>query len=196
MANVLSITSGEACPAAQAGPTLVPEYMDDERPEVTIGWRIGSDSEADWALQKMGELEAHVAAIDLQLAATIERETRRAEGRKGSAGRGVAFFEAVIKEYGEREKRRILGTGKRKSHAYLHGTIGWRKKGGKLTWTDEAVALEWAKGRPVEQGLFRVTFALEKAAIQKLAKEEKIIPPGTELEPTIDEVYVQTAGEE
>lgn len=196
MADVhLSIAGAEACPPAEQGPTL-PEYQDDERPEVKLGWRIQGEAEADWALQKMGELEAHVAAIDLQLAATIERETRRAEGRKGSAGRGVAFFEAVIKEYGEREKRRILGTGKRKSHAYLHGVIGWRKKGGKLTWTDEAVALEWAKGRPVEQGLFRVTFALEKAAIQKLAKEEKIIPPGTELEPTIDEVYVQTAGEE
>ena len=190
------IALAERLEPAPAGPTLVPEYQDDERPEVKLGWRIGSEEEADWALVKMSEHEAQIASIDRQLAATIERETRRAEMRKGSASHGVAFFESALMEYGEREKRALLGGGKKKSRTFLHGTIGWRKKGGKLTWVDEKLTLEWAKARPVEQGLFRVEYRLEKKAIQDATRAENIIPPGTELEPETDEVYVKAAKED
>ena len=190
------IALAERLESAPTGPVLVPEYQDDERPEVKRGWRIGSEEEADWALVRMSEHEAQIASIDRQLAATVERETRRAEMRKGSAPHGVAFFESALMEYGEREKRALLGGGKKKSRAFLHGVIGWRKKGGKLTWIDEAATLAWAKSRPVEQGLYRVKYELEKKMIQDVTRAENIIPPGCELEPETDEVYAKAAKED
>ncbi|MBN1442850.1 MAG: host-nuclease inhibitor Gam family protein [Planctomycetes bacterium] len=192
----LSIATAEAYAPAPQGPTLVPEYQDEERPEVKIGWSIGSEGEADWAFERIQYLDAHIGAIEEQEKAAIARIQARAAALKEVSNRGVMFFSAALMEYGEREKKALLGGGKKKSRTFLHGTIGWRKKGGKLTWIDEAATLNWAKSRPVEQGLYRVKYELEKKAIQDATKAENIIPPGCELEPETDEVYVKaTKGE-
>jgi phage host-nuclease inhibitor protein Gam len=195
MSNVLTmIATAEAHPPAPEGPALLPEYVDEERQDVRLGWRIGELTEADWAFQRMLELEAQIAAVDLQAQAAIARVEKRAAELKEKAARGVEFFRAHLEEYGEREKRSLL-VGKKKSRDLIHGTIAWRKKGGKLRWVDEAATLEWAKSRPVEQGLFRVSYSLEKKAIQDATRAENIIPPGTELEPEMDEIQIRTTKE-
>lgn len=187
------IALAERLSPAPTGPVLVPEYQDEERPEVKIGWRVESEGEADWAFERIQYLEAHIGSIEEQERAAIERVHRRAAALKEVANRGVMFFSGALMEYGEREKRTLLGGGKKKSCAFLHGTIGWKKRGGKLQWVDEVATLAWAKSRPVEQGLYRVKYELEKKAIQDATKAEGIIPPGCELEPETDEVYVKAA---
>ena len=200
MADVRTLIAlAERLEPAPTGPTLVPEYaqyQDEERPDVRLGWRIGGENEADWAFERIQYLESHIGAIEEQERAAIARIQQRAAQLKEASQRGVLFFSSALMEYGEREKRALLGGGKKKSRAFLHGVIGWRKRGGKLAWIDEKVTLEWAKSRPVEQGLFRVEYRLEKKAIQDATRAENIIPPGTELEPETDEVYVKAAKEE
>ena len=187
------IALAERLAPAPQEPALVPEYQDEERPEIRTGWRVESEGDADWSFERIQYLEAHIAAIEEQERAAIARIQARAAALKEVSSHGVMFFSAALMEYGEREKRSLLGGGKRKSRSFLHGVIGWRKKGGKLTWTDEKLTLDWAKARPVEQGLYRVRYELEKKAIQDATKAEGIIPPGCELEPERDEVYVQAA---
>lgn len=188
-------TAEEIAPAPDS-PPLLPEYVDEERPDVRLGWRIGELTEADWAFQRMQELEAQIAAVEKQKEAAIARIEKRAAELEEKAARGIAFFKEHLSEFGEREKRQLL-TGKRKSRDLVHGVIGWRakNKGGKLRWVDEDLTIAWAKSRPVEEGLYRVKYELEKTAIEKVARAENIIPPGCELLTETDEIYVKTTGE-
>jgi hypothetical protein len=172
-------------------------YQDDERVDVNASWRIGSVEEADWAFEKMEQNEDLIRSIDVQLEAAITRATKKAEQLKRSPTLAIAFFKANLEEFGTREKRTLLNGSKKKSRAFLHGVIGWKvkHKGGVLRWLDEALTLDWAKSRPVEQGLYRVKYELDKKTIQDVARTENIIPPGCELELETDEIYVKTTGE-
>ena len=65
-------------PPLRAGP-MAPEvegYQDDTDPSVGGGWQIETLGSADWALSRLGEVEAEVAEIDRQEAATVEGRDR------------------------------------------------------------------------------------------------------------------------
>ena len=186
MSENLALVPPESLPA---------EYVDEERPEVRTGWRIeGGTSEADWAFARMQEHEAQIAAVDDQIALAVARIERRGTELKRKAAWAVEFFRAALMEWGDREKRTLLGGGRKKSRELLHGVVGWRtkNKGGKLKWIDEAATLEWAKAQPIELGLFRVVYQIDKLAIEKLARERDLIPVGCDLDLERDEVYVKT----
>ncbi len=199
MADVRTLIAvAEQYPAAPAELPPIPDYVDEERPEVKPGWQIGSLDEADWALARMGELEEQIAEIEKEARLAVARIEARAEKLKGALARGVSFFEAHLAEYATRERATLLGKAKKKSRTFLHGVVGFRSKnkGGKLRWVDEKLTLEWAKARPVEEGLYRCRYELEKRAVEEFSKREKVIPPGCALEPETDEPYVKTAREE
>ncbi len=199
MGNVLDIIAvAESLPPApplRTG-TLPAELVGyEDEGGVTEGWRIENPSSADWALQRIAECEAEAEEIERQARAAIARVTERAEALKAKATRGAGFFRFKIAEYAETHRSEVM-TGKRKSRDYLHGRIGWRKKGGGLEVVDKAALVAWLAMQPVESGLYRVELAPEKRALNDLFKRTGKIPPGTEQKPEYDDLHIEALAPE
>jgi phage host-nuclease inhibitor protein Gam len=200
--NVLDLIhtaeTNEAAPPLRAGPMSeeIAAYEDEHDPAVRGAWQIDSLGSADWALARLAECEAEAAEIDRQAAATIERVRRRAEELKTKAARGAAFFSYKLMAFAETHRATLLGSGKKKSREFLHGKIGWRKKGGKLVVRDREALCEWLALQPVEAGLYRMKLEPEMRAIQERFKAAGEIPPGCDFEPEYEDIEIKASAPE
>ncbi len=190
--------------AAAAQPEV--EYQDETDPTVRGSWEITSLGSADWALQRMAECEAEAEAIEGQYRETVRRLRSRTDELKARVSRGAEFFRFKLLEYAERNRTALLH-GKKKSRAFLHGAIGWRQKGGRLTVTDETALAAWIESLPAEDPRVRVKrspdlkaiharYAAEDGAAQQSidageVPEPVTIPPGMTFEPVRDEIEIK-----
>ena len=202
MSNVLdAIHTAETMEPAGPLDPMPPElatYEDAENPEVRGPWRIETIQSADWALARMAELQAEAEQVDAMRDAAIRRIEEKAEAMKAKIARGVSFFGFKLLEYGQRNKKALLGGGKKKSRAFLHGSIGWRtkNKGGRLA-VEDAKALEaWLVLQPVDAGFYRQKIEPEMKALQAQFQADGVIPPGCRVEEEIDEPYVKAEAPE
>ncbi len=187
-------------------PPEIAEYRDESDPEVAGGWTITGLGHADWALQRLGECEAEGRAAEAQYQRSVERLARRRDLLQARAARGVAFFTYKLLEYANRARKEILGSGKKKSRDFLHGTIAWRKHGGRLKVKDKDALQAWietlSEGDPrvrvkKEPAMKEIQerYAADEAKAADAAKRGGpddldvvvVIPPGMEWDPVRDE---------
>jgi hypothetical protein len=183
------IKTAETWPPAVGEPTI-PEYVDEQDPEIKTGWMVRTEGDAEWALKRLGECEAEIAALKDNAKRAREWITRREAQLVAKAQRGASFFESHVLAWMERSRATIL-KGKAKSKALLYGSLGWKRAAEKLVYDDEAAALEWAKGEGIEAGLYRVEYRLEKDAIKAYTRARGVVPPGCHWEGGQDEPFVK-----
>ena len=175
-----------------SAPDAVEEYQDEEMPEARPGWHIGDLGALDWALSRVADLEREMAENERLAALAIERIRLRTLKLNERAARGVQFFSGRIREYAELHRAELLGGGKKKSRALVHGTVGWRKKGGGLSVTDVEALLAWARAQPVEAELLRIKEEPALSAIKKHYAATGEVPDGCDVEPEVEEFTLKT----
>lgn len=165
-------------------------WTDDEAPDLAEGWGIKSIEEADWALKRLGQLEAQAKSNRELFDREVGRLRLRLEAITAPLLDHQQFFQTALKSYAETNRDALI-QGKRKSRDLLHGRIGFRQKGGGLEVVDKAALLAWAQGCPVEMGFVRVK---EEPAVDQIKMAITLtgeVPPGCELKPVRDECYVE-----
>jgi phage host-nuclease inhibitor protein Gam len=165
-------------------------YQDEENPGVRETWSIQDLGSVDWALRRKAECTREAVEIELQARAAIEAIKRRAEALMCKALRASDFFEMKLQEWAEHHRDQ-LGQGKKKSRDFVHGRIGTRSKGGKLVVTDKTALETWLRSQPPERGLCRIKVEANMKAVQDLFKAQGEIPPGCDVDPERDEIYIQ-----
>ena len=173
-----------------AQPLETDEYQDDQDPEVRGSWSITDLGSADWALSRLGECEAESAEIEAQRVAAVAAIEARAEKLKNRSARGAAFFRMRLAIWAEKNPD-MIRQGKKKSRAFLHGSIGTRKKGGLLKVIDKIALEAWLREQPPERGLFRLEVKPEMKEIQKLFATQGEIPPGCNVDPEREELEIK-----
>jgi phage host-nuclease inhibitor protein Gam len=201
MSNALELiaTAESMQPAAplHAGelPPDLATYEDAQDPDVKGPWQIETTGSADWALSRLAECEAEADEIDRQVAAAVEKLKARGEDLKARAARGASFFRYKLLVYAETHRASLL-TGKKKSRDFLHGRIGWRKKGGRLAVEDKAALEAWLLAQPIERGLYRMKVEPEMKALQALCSETGEVPPGCGFVPEYEDIVIEASGPE
>jgi phage host-nuclease inhibitor protein Gam len=165
------------------------DYHDAEDGQVDLGWAIRTPADADWALSRIGHLQREQQENEAMLREAVARLEARVATLNGRLQHGVRFFEWKLGLYARDNREAIVGTGKKKSRNYLHGRIGWRKKGGGLKVVDEAALLKWCQEQPPEAGVLRITEAPALKAVKELVEKTGELPPGVEQEDERDELY-------
>jgi phage host-nuclease inhibitor protein Gam len=153
-------------------------------------WLPETLADVDWALRRMAECQAEKDAIDLQEEAAIAAIKARAAVLTTKALRSAAFFEARLLAWAD-SHRDELGAGKKKSRDFVHGRVGTRHTGGKLVVTDKKALEAWLLAQPIERGLYRYKVEAEMRALQDLFARTGEVPPGTDVSPESDELYVK-----
>lgn len=174
-----------------------PEYIDEEAPHVTTGWRVRDIQDADWALSRVQALEAEMSENEALAGAAIERlefaigrireRTRHLNDR---AMRGVTFFRDRVAAWATENRGLLLKGGKKKSRDLIHGRIGWRATGGGLEVVDDVALLGWAKEQPPDLELVRSTEEPAVGLIKKHAKAQGLVPPGMRENPGREELFI------
>lgn len=162
-------------------------YEDAEDPAVGPTWEVKTLDHADWALSRLGALERERRENEEVAALAKARIDVKLEALNARIERGIRFFASRLEAYATFAKADLLGGGKKKSRALLHGSLGWRKVPEKLAVKDREALLNWARSQPVESGLLRIK---EEPALDELKKHFKTtgeVPPGTEVEPEKEE---------
>ena len=181
-------------PIEIAPPQEVEEYQDEDRPEVRGPWKPETLADVDWALSRLADCEAEKNEINRQASAAIqaaaEAIARRAEKLYRQSNRGIAYFTMVLAIWAEGNPDKIK-QGQKKSRSFIHGSIGTRKKGGKLTVIDRDALVAWVRMKPPEDGLFRVKVEPEMKEIQKLYTTQGEVPPGCDVDPERDEIEIK-----
>ena len=104
--------------------------------------------------------------------------------------RGIAFFEAQIEKYATDNREALLGGGIKKSRKMLYGTVGWRKRPGRLVVKDPEELGKWLREQ-TDLTLYRVKIEPEMKALQENFQKNGIIPPGTEYEVDRERFYIE-----
>ena len=160
--------------------TPVPEYIDDEDPNVRTGpWAIENIGTLDWALGRIAAKKAERSGIEAQRDDAINRIKARADSIIASINHGIGFLEAHAARFATANRELLLGGTGKKSRVFLHGTIGWRKRAGRLVVVDEAALGTWLRSQD-DVTLFRVKLEPEMAALQKNYAAKGVVPPGME----------------
>ena len=154
------------------------------------GWKIENVSSLEWALGRLAELKARNEAIDAAATEARKRVEARAEQLTAKVNRGIAYFTAHIEKYATEHRDEILGGGKAKSREFIHGTVGWRKRSGRLVVVDDQALRGWL----VEQGddtLYRVKIEPEMQLLQARFRSDGVIPPGCEFVADTEKFYME-----
>lgn len=166
-------------------------FQDSTDPAVKQGWAIANIGDLEWAMQRLGDLEAEAAENEAALADAHKRLDARAAELAAKVNRGIGFFRASVLRYMEAHRNELLKGGARKSRTLLYGTLGWRTAGGRLKVVDKDALTTWLMSQPVELGLARVKVEPDMRALQAHCLKLGKIPPGTELEAEREAPYVK-----
>ena len=169
-------------------------YVDEENEQVKEGgpWHIENLSSLDWALKRLGELEAEVLANESLTHDRIAELEQRCLRLNARAAAGMRFFRGAIEAYARSHRTQLLGSSNRKTRALIHGTVGWRKRPASLEVLDKSALLGWAIRQPVELGLVRMKEEPCMSEVKAYAEETGTIPPGCAPVPETDELQVRT----
>lgn len=157
-------------------------YEDEERPEVKGEWRVANLVDLDWCLKRIGELELEKSDNEQMARVRIAEIQVRLEKLNARAQFGIGFFQGKIREYAEAHRDELI-TGKKKSRAFIHGSIGWRKTGGAPVKVNPESLLEWARSQPIEKGFLRIREEPAWDTIKEHVKNTGEVPNGVDLEP-------------
>jgi phage host-nuclease inhibitor protein Gam len=166
------------------------EYTDDEDPEVRTGWEITTKSTADWALSRAATAKARIADIEAQRDDHIRRTNERADKLIEAERRTVGFMEAHLGKWATENRDALLQGSTKKSLAFVHGTIGWRKREGRLVVVDEQLLGTWLREQD-DVSLFRIKIEPEMKNLQQNFKANGVIPPGCEYVATQEKIYIE-----
>lgn len=106
-------------------------------------WAVDSDGAAEWAMARLSAAQEERSALEAQAAEWARRIQTWFTKAAGPLDRTISFFSAHLEAYALRERARTGG--KRKSVALPSGKIGTVERGPKVTVTDEAKVIAWAK---------------------------------------------------
>lgn len=161
--------------------------------DVDEGWSIRDLETADWALLRLADLEREVEENTRVTNVHISKLQQRCQALNQTVIRRTEFFRQALAAFAQTHRAALLGSGKKKSRALLHGTLGWRKTGGGLTVTDKEALLEWARAQPVELELVRVKEEPALPEIKRHFASTGELPPGTETSPEVEEFVVKAS---
>lgn len=172
---------------------VVRGYEDEENPLASEGggWRVQSVVDLDWAMKRLAAHEATIAENEEMAAERHAEIDRRLLRLNDNAMKGVRRFRQMIEEYAQTHRDELLGGGKKKSRSLLHGTVGWRQRGGGLEVVDAAALLAWAQSQPIELGLTRMKEEPCLTEIKAVAKRDAVVPPGMQMAPLVDELQIR-----
>lgn len=166
-------------------------YEDAPLPQGEEPWAVRTLADADWSLERLGELEQQIRENNkLAELAVLRIETRKALLNE-KAMRGVRFFRGHLHSFALTSRETVLGTGKRKTRELLHGSIAYRKTGGSLEVLDKELLLKWATKQPIELGYVRIK---EEPAIDEIKRAFKAsgeIPMGCDIKPETETIDIK-----
>jgi hypothetical protein len=117
---------------------------------------VNEDHTADWALRKLGQLEARTRERAAFVAAEIERLLAWQAYEDRQAARVAAYLAALLRSYDDRLKAEGKVSARHKGYRLPHGTLTARLT--PIEWeVEEATLLAWAEATHPE--LVRVTQA-------------------------------------
>jgi phage host-nuclease inhibitor protein Gam len=154
-------------------------------------WQVTTKQDLEFALQRLGELKAQVQHLETAEALAISQVQSRAHALISKVNKGIDYFEKQIAAYAEENRQTLLGTGKRKTWSGLHGSVSWRKKGGRLRVVDEKAAMEWAS-RWTPSNFIKETVVrkLDAASVEAHFFSTGEVPPGCEYVAERDELSI------
>lgn len=189
----VDVTTDQACLGLErpgSPDTLDGGYTDLEDTTVSEGrWAISNINTLEWALKRAANLKAEKEAI---MAAAAEAQRRIAERRDkliADIERGSRFFQAHIEKYAASNRETLLGGGRRKSRTFLYGTVGWRKRGGRLVVVDPQALEKWLLAQD-DSSLYRVKVEPAMKELQANFAQNGVIPPGTEYIAETEAFYI------
>jgi phage host-nuclease inhibitor protein Gam len=156
-------------------------------------WQVATKQDLEFALKRLGELKAQAQHIETAEALAISQVQSRAHALISRVNKGIEYFEKQIAAYAEENRQALLGTGKRKTWSGLHGSVSWRKKGGRLRVADKEALCEWLRFRPddgKDLGEMKEVWSPNLSNIQRHHESTGEIPPGMEFEPERDELSI------
>lgn len=157
-----------------------PEYVDDEDPNVRTGpWAIENIGTLDWALGRIAAKKAERSHIEAQRDDAITRIKGRADSIIASINHGIGFLEAHAARFATANRELLLGGTGKKSRVFLHGTIGWRKRAGRLVVVDEVALGTWLRQQD-NLSLFRIKVEPSMKELQENYAANGAVPPGME----------------
>lgn len=170
----------------------VPDYIDDERPEVKAAWRPETLADVEWMLQRIGELETVIAENEAVCEARVKQLRARTDQLNAVHQRGVSFFSTMLRWFCETNKAALLKNGKAKSRKFQSGTVAWRTKPATPVIQDKEKLLAWAQSQPIELGFLRIKEepAWERVRGHVLTSGE--LPPGVDLLPEEERFDIKT----
>lgn len=170
--------------------------IDDEAPDFQERWSIGNVAELDWAMKRLAEFRKMVAQNNAVEAANIARVKAVTQRLNESMAGDIAFFSGQIEQYVRANRLALIGSGKKKSRTFVHGTVAFRKSGGHPVITDKELLFQWAMSQPVEANVIRLKTELAwdtiKSMVEKTTGE---IPPGVDIEPETESFKIEAIGD-
>lgn len=174
----------------------VPPEPEESNTDIGPDWRVTSVKDMDFALLRIRELKAEIAAQeDVAQTRILEIQERAAHVTKRARWL-VGFFESHIRAFAQQNRDALLGHGRKKSVDLIHGSVSFRKCGGGLAVTDREALTKWAEEQPVESGVLRVKTEVDVNAVKARFKELGEVPPGTDVEPEREEILVKPLAKE
>jgi phage host-nuclease inhibitor protein Gam len=164
---------------------------EDLAPEGHAGpWTPATIRDLEWCLERIGEAEAEAAEIDAQANAAIEAIEKRRSEIVGKSTRRADWFRALATTYAQTHRDEIV-RGKVKSRELLGGTVGFRASGEKVTVTDPAAVIAWAQEKHLD--LLDLKPKIDKRALDRFVLSTGEIPPGVDVVPATETVYVKAS---
>lgn len=121
---------------------FLPEEAEQEKPE----WRIKTDLDADWALDKIREEQAEYHRFEMVVNEKIEQLEASLQKKKEQSDRSVDFFTAKLKEYFDTVPHKTTKT--QETYGLPSGKLVLKKQNPKFVMDDEQLTAWVEKNAP------------------------------------------------
>jgi phage host-nuclease inhibitor protein Gam len=144
----------------------------------------------EWCLERIGEAEAERDEMLAHMDAAMEAIKKRGISILDKAERRADWFRALATAYAQTHRDEIV-RGKVKSRELLCGTVGFRASGEKVTVVDAAAVIAWAQEKHLD--LLDLKPKVDKRALDRFVLSTGEIPPGVDVVPATETVYVKAS---
>lgn len=171
-------------------------YEDAPAPQGEQPWSVQTLQDADWALERLADLERQIRENNELADAAIQRIRLRNSALNEKVQRGIGFFRAHLDAFAKTHRELLLGSGRKKTRELPHGSIAFRKSGGRLEVKASEDCLLWAQAQPVENGVLRIREELDKRGLNEWHARTGEVPPGCEVTPETEVVVIEAVESE
>lgn len=166
------------------------DFTQPENVEIAKRAVIGGMDSLEWAMGVLAEAEENKARINAAAEEAFARIVARRDDLLRKVDGSAQFLRFAVETYA-REHRKELLHGKAKTVDLIHGAIQFRATPEALKVENEAAALEWCRAQPVESDLVRVSYDINKKALNAHVKASGEIPPGCAVVPASETIHVK-----